>query len=221
MLDGPPVANENDSAKEDGVKKKKAGTSKAWKYKVLVKKLNLYVKLEGHQGCVNAVEFNSTGDVIVSAEQVQASERVYAQCPKPSSLHRQQLIRECPIFANIEPKQIKKAICKEQTRACGLVSSELAKIVEILKDRPCWFRDCRSLEVFTMIHTSNAGTIELVYMQTYAPTTLAPARGFGLFNTQLCWRMVCERSLSGARAASNPGAASQFVRAEMLSSGLK
>jgi hypothetical protein len=32
MLDGPPVANENDSAKEDGVKKKKAGTSKAWKY---------------------------------------------------------------------------------------------------------------------------------------------------------------------------------------------
>ncbi|WJX36792.1 hypothetical protein P8452_24631 [Trifolium repens] len=33
---------------------------------VLVKKLNLYVKLEGHQGCVNAVEFNSTGDVIVS-----------------------------------------------------------------------------------------------------------------------------------------------------------
>jgi hypothetical protein len=35
MLDGPPVANENDSAKEDGVKKKKAGTSKAWKYKVI------------------------------------------------------------------------------------------------------------------------------------------------------------------------------------------
>jgi hypothetical protein len=32
MLDGPPVANENDIAKEDGVTKKKAGTSKAWKY---------------------------------------------------------------------------------------------------------------------------------------------------------------------------------------------
>jgi hypothetical protein len=44
--------------------------------------------------------------------------------------------------------------------------------------------------VFTIIHTSNGGTIELVYMQTYAPTTLAPAGGFGLFNTQLCLRMV-------------------------------
>ncbi|CAI8592506.1 unnamed protein product [Vicia faba] len=33
---------------------------------VLVKSLNLYAKLEGHEGCVNAVEFNSTGDVIVS-----------------------------------------------------------------------------------------------------------------------------------------------------------
>ncbi|CAJ2660628.1 unnamed protein product [Trifolium pratense] len=33
---------------------------------VLAKKLNLYAKLEGHEGCVNAVEFNSTGDVIVS-----------------------------------------------------------------------------------------------------------------------------------------------------------
>jgi WD40 repeat protein len=31
-----------------------------------VRKLNLYAKLEGHEGCVNAVEFNSTGDVIVS-----------------------------------------------------------------------------------------------------------------------------------------------------------
>ncbi|KAF8115027.1 hypothetical protein N665_0030s0074 [Sinapis alba] len=34
-------------------------------------------------------------------------ERVYSYCPKPSSLQRQQLIRECSILANIEPKQIK------------------------------------------------------------------------------------------------------------------
>ncbi|KAK2430073.1 Homeobox-leucine zipper family protein / lipid-binding START domain-containing protein [Trifolium repens] len=172
MLDGPPVANENDSAKEDGVKKKKAGTSKAWKYKVLVKKLNLYVKLEGHQGCVNAVEFNSTGDVIVSAEQVQASERVYAQCPKPSSLHRQQLIRECPIFANIEPKQIK-----------------------------VWFQNRRCREK----RRKEACTLQSVNRKLSAKNKLEHA----------------VLSLSGARAASNPGAASQFVRAEMLSSGLK
>ena len=40
-------------------------------------------------------------------EQVEALERVYSECPKPSSLRRQQLIRECPILSNIEPKQIK------------------------------------------------------------------------------------------------------------------
>lgn len=40
-------------------------------------------------------------------EQVEALERLYHECPKPSSLRRQQLIRECPILSNIEPKQIK------------------------------------------------------------------------------------------------------------------
>lgn len=28
--------------------------------------MNLYGKLNGHEGCVNAVEFNSTGDLLVS-----------------------------------------------------------------------------------------------------------------------------------------------------------
>lgn len=42
-----------------------------------------------------------------TAEQVEALERVYTECPKPSSMRRQQLIRECPILSNIEPKQIK------------------------------------------------------------------------------------------------------------------
>lgn len=40
-------------------------------------------------------------------EQVEALERLYHECPKPSSLCRQQLIRECTILSNIEPKQIK------------------------------------------------------------------------------------------------------------------
>jgi homeobox-leucine zipper protein len=40
-------------------------------------------------------------------EQVETLERVYGECPKPTSLRRQQLIRECPILSNIEPKQIK------------------------------------------------------------------------------------------------------------------
>ncbi|KAG9144041.1 hypothetical protein Leryth_013919 [Lithospermum erythrorhizon] len=289
-----------------------------------------------------------------TAEQVEALERVYAECPKPSSLRRQQLIRECPILANIEPKQIKvwfqnrrcrekqrkeagrlqsvnrklsamnkllmeendrlqnqvsQLVCEngymrqqiqsgttapndgscesavttpqpplrdtnspagllsiaEETlseflskatgtavdwvqmpgmkpgpdsvgvfsishgsrgaaaRACGLVSLEPTKIVEILRDRPCYFRDCRSLEVFTLIPISNGGTIELVYTQTYAPTTLAPALDFWTLRYTTTLEngtlVVCERSLSGTGAGPNAGASSQFIRAEMLPSG--
>ncbi|KAK8550926.1 hypothetical protein V6N12_039605 [Hibiscus sabdariffa] len=289
-----------------------------------------------------------------TAEQVEALERVYAECPKPSSLRRQQLIRECPILSNIEPKQIKvwfqnrrcrekqkkessrlqtvnrkltamnkllmeendrlqkqvsQLVCEngymkqqlhtvnasaadasgnslaatpqhslqdanspagllsiaEETlaeflskatgtavdwvqmpgmkpgpdsvgifaisqscsgvaaRACGLVSLEPIKIAEILKDRPSWSRDCRNLEVFTMFPAGSGGTIELVYTQTFAPTTLAPARDFWtlrytttLENGSL---VVCERSLSGSGAGPSAAAAAQFVRAEVLPSG--
>ncbi|OVA18075.1 Homeobox domain [Macleaya cordata] len=284
-----------------------------------------------------------------TAEQVEALERVYAECPKPSSMRRQQLIRECPILCNIEPKQI-KVWCREKqrkeasrlqtvnrkltamnkllmeenerlqkqvsqlvyenaymrqqlqnasaattdascesvvttpqhslrdannpagllsiaeetlaeflskatgtavdwvqipgmkpgpdsvgivaishncsgvaARACGLVSLEPTKIAEILKDRPSWFRDCRSLEVFTMFPAGNGGTIELIYMQMYAPTTLAPARDFWTLRYTTSLEdgslVVCERSLSGSGTGPNASAATQFVRAEMLPSG--
>ncbi|KAJ8504596.1 hypothetical protein OPV22_005482 [Ensete ventricosum] len=288
-----------------------------------------------------------------TAEQVEALERVYAECPKPSSTRRQQLIRECPILANIEPKQIKvwfqNRRCREKqrketsrlqavnrkltamnkllmeenerlqkqvtqlvhenaymrqqlqnvslandtscesivttpqnplrdannpagllsiaeealaeflskatgtavdwvqmpgmkpgpdsigivaishsssgvaARACGLVNLEPTKIAEIIKDRPAWFHDCRNLEVFTMFPTGNGGTIELVYMQTYAPTTLAPARDFWTlrYTTSLedGSHVICERSLSGSGSGPNATTAHQFVRAEMLPSG--
>ncbi|KAI8524024.1 hypothetical protein RHMOL_Rhmol13G0117300 [Rhododendron molle] len=288
-----------------------------------------------------------------TAEQIEALERVYAECPKPSSLRRQQLVRDCPILANVEPKQIKvwfqnrrcrekqrKESCQLQTvnrklnamnkllmeenerlqkqvsqlvcengsmrqqlhsasaatdascesvvttsqhsmrdannpagllsiaeetlaeflskatgtavdwvpmpgmkpgpdsvgifaishscsgvaaRACGLVSLEPTKIAEILKDRPSWFRDCRSLEVFTMFPAGNGGTIELIYTQIYAPTTLAPARDLWTLRYSTTLEngslVVCERSLSGSGAGPNAAAASQFVRAEMLPSG--
>jgi homeobox-leucine zipper protein len=74
-----------------------------------------------------------------------------------------------------------------------------------------------------MFPAGNGGTIELVYMQTYAPTTLAPARDFWTlrYTTSLDNGsfVVCERSLSGSGAGPNAASASQFVRAEMLSSG--
>ncbi|EAY78948.1 hypothetical protein OsI_34053 [Oryza sativa Indica Group] len=269
-------------------------------------------------------------------EQVEALERVYAECPKPSSSRRQQLLRDCPILANIEPKQIKvwfqnrrcrdkqrkeasrlqavnrkltamnKLLMEENERLqkqvsqlvhenaymkqqlqnpslgndtscesnvttpqnplrdasnpsglltiaeetlteflskatgtavdwvpmpgmkvdCQLLRFTLPAsndIVEILKDRPSWFRDCRSLEVFTMFPAGNGGTIELVYMQMYAPTTLVPARDFWTLRYTTTMDdgslVVCERSLSGSGGGPSTASAQQFVRAEMLPSG--
>ncbi|KAK9664027.1 hypothetical protein RND81_14G015000 [Saponaria officinalis] len=309
----------------------------------------------GFRGVSRQLASTSAADagkyVRYTAEQVEALERVYAECPKPTSLRRQQLIRECPILSNIEPKQIKvwfqNRRCREKqrkessrlqtvnrklsamnkllmeendrlqkqvsqlvnengfmrqhlqtaptvatdgscesvvttsqhsrtdpnspaglltiaeetlaeflskatgtavdwvqmpgmkpgpdavgifaishrcsgvaARACGLVSLEPSKIAEILKDRPSWFRECRSLEVFTVIPAGTGGTIELIYTQIYAPTTLAPARDFWTLRYTTTLEngsvVVCERSLSG----SGPNTATpQFIRGEMLPSG--
>ncbi|KAJ8638661.1 hypothetical protein MRB53_012928 [Persea americana] len=292
-------------------------------------------------------------------EQVEALERLYHECPKPSSVRRQQVIRECPILSNIEPKQIKvwfqNRRCREKqrkeasrlhgvnrkltamnkllmeenhrlqkqvsqlvyengyfrqqtqnttlattdtssesvvtngqhhltpqhpprdasragllsiaeetlteflskatgtavewvqmpgmkpgpdsigivaishgctgvaARACGLVGLEPTRVTEILKDRLSWLRDCRSVDVVNVLPTGNGGTLELLYMQLYAPTTLAPARDFWLLRyTSLLEDgslVVCERSLSSTQGGPSMPPAQNFVRAEMLPSG--
>ncbi|KAG5034388.1 hypothetical protein JHK87_009298 [Glycine soja] len=278
-------------------------------------------------------------------EQVEALERLYHECPKPSSLRRQQLIRECPILSNIEPKQIKvwfqNRRCREKqrkeasrlqavnrkltamnkllmeendrlqkqatlattdtntscesvvtsgqrnltpqqhpprdaspagllsiaeetlaeflskatgtavewvqmpgmkpgpdsigivaishgcpgvaARACGLVGLEPARVAEILKDRLSWFRDCRTVDVLNVMSTGNGGTIELLYMQLYAPTTLAPGRDFWLLRyTSLLEDgslVVCERSLNNTQNGPAMPPVQHFVRADMLASG--
>ncbi|KAG5537760.1 hypothetical protein RHGRI_025021 [Rhododendron griersonianum] len=298
-------------------------------------------------------------------EQVEALERLYHECPKPSSIRRQQLIRECPILSNIEPKQIKvwfqNRRCREKqrkeasrlqavnrkltamnkllmeendrlqkqvshlvyengyfrqqhtqnttlatkdtscesvvtsgqhhltpqhpprdaspaglvgiwllsiaeetlaeflskatgtavewvqmpgmkpgpdsigivaishgctgvaARACGLVGLEPTRVAEILKERPSWFRDCRAVDVLNVLPTANGGTIELLYMQLYAPTTLAPARDFWLLRYTSVMEdgslVVCERSLSNTQNGPSMPPVQNFVRAEMLPSG--
>ncbi|KAL0341981.1 UNVERIFIED_CONTAM: Homeobox-leucine zipper protein ATHB-15 [Sesamum calycinum] len=293
-------------------------------------------------------------------EQVEALERLYHECPKPSSMRRQQLIRECPILSNIEPKQIKvwfqNRRCREKqrkeasrlqavnrkltamnkllmeendrlqkqvsqlvyensyfrqhtpnnplaskdtscesvvtsgqkhrltpqhpprdaspagllsiaeetlaeflskatgtavewvqmpgmkpgpdsigivaishgcsgvaARACGLVGLEPTRVAEILKDRPSWFRDCRAVDVLNVLPTANGGTIELLYMQLYAPTTLAPGRDFWLLRYTSVMDdgslVVCERSLSNTQNGPSMPPVQNFVRAEMLPSG--
>lgn len=57
--------------------------------------------------CKDKMGLDNGKYVRYTPEQVEALERLYHDCPKPSSLRRQQLIRECPILSNIEPKQIK------------------------------------------------------------------------------------------------------------------
>ncbi|KAL1358858.1 hypothetical protein HN51_004099 [Arachis hypogaea] len=319
--------------------------------------------LSMHKDASNSMD--SSKYVRYTPEQVEALERVYAECPKPSSLRRQQLIRECPILSNIEPKQIKvwfqNRRCREKqrkeasrlqtvnrkltamnkllmeendrlqkqvshlvyengymkqqihtasattttdnscesvvmsgqnqqqqnptpqhpqrdannpagllaiaeetlaeflskatgtavdwvqmigmkpgpdsigivavsrncsgvaARACGLVSLEPTKVAEILKDRPSWYRDCRCLDVLSIVPTGSGGTIELIYMQTYAPTTLAAARDFWTvrYTTSLedGSLVICERSLTSTTGGPTGPPSSNFVRAEMLPSG--
>ncbi|XP_035544210.1 homeobox-leucine zipper protein ATHB-14-like isoform X2 [Juglans regia] len=108
-------------------------------------------------------------------------------------------------------------------RACGLVSLEPTKVAEILKDRPSWFRDCRCLDVLSVLPTGNGGTIELIYMQTYAPTTLAAARDFWTLRYTTSLEdgslVVCERSLTSSTGGPAGPPTASFVRAEMLPSG--
>ncbi|KAH6781357.1 Homeobox-leucine zipper family protein / lipid-binding START domain-containing protein [Perilla frutescens var. frutescens] len=108
-------------------------------------------------------------------------------------------------------------------RACGLVGLEPTRVAEILKDRPSWFRDCRAVDVLNVLPTANGGTIELLYMQLYAPTTLAPGRDFWLLRYTSVMDggslVVCERSLSNTQNGSSMPPVQNFVRAEMLPSG--
>ncbi|KVH90325.1 hypothetical protein Ccrd_007660 [Cynara cardunculus var. scolymus] len=279
-------------------------------------------------------------------EQVEALERLYHDCPKPSSLRRQQLIRECPILSNIEPKQIKvwfqNRRCREKQRkessrlqavnkklsamnkllmeendrlqkqvsnlvysngyfrhqsqpavattdtSCesvvtsgqhhltpqhpprdaatpaGLLSIAEETLTEFISkatgtavewvqmpgmkpgpdsigiiaishgctgvasracglDRPSWFRDCRAVDVLNVLTTGTNGTIELLYMQLYAPTTLAPARDFWLLRYTSAMEdgslVICERSLNHTQNGPSMPPVPHFVRAKMLPSG--
>jgi homeobox-leucine zipper protein len=54
-----------------------------------------------------AAAMDASKYVRYTPEQVEALERLYYECPKPSSLRRHQLVRDCPVLANVDPKQIK------------------------------------------------------------------------------------------------------------------
>ncbi|KAM3378928.1 hypothetical protein P3S68_011341 [Capsicum galapagoense] len=63
--------------------------------------------MEVTSSCKDKLGMDSGKYVRYTPEQVEALERLYHECLKPSSLRRQQLIRDCPIPSNSKPKQIK------------------------------------------------------------------------------------------------------------------
>ena len=63
-------------------------------------------------------------------------------------------------------------------RAVGLVGLEPQRAADLLKDRMQWMRDCRRCDVLGGFRTGTGGSVELIYTQMYAPTTLAAPRDF-------------------------------------------
>ncbi|MFS7927355.1 putative START domain-containing protein [Helianthus anomalus] len=59
----------------------------------------------------------------------------------------------------------------------GVAARVYSLILEILKDRPSWHCDCWNLEVLQCFLLEMV-TIELIYTQIFAATTLAHARDF-------------------------------------------
>ncbi|KAJ7517965.1 hypothetical protein O6H91_21G048400 [Diphasiastrum complanatum] len=108
-------------------------------------------------------------------------------------------------------------------RAWGLVGLEPTKVAGVLKDRPAWLQDCRRMDVMFAFSTPSGGTVELLYTQMYALTTLAPAQDFYTlrYTTFLDdgHLVVCERSLNCANGGPSPNLAANCMRAEMLPSG--
>ncbi|KZV14626.1 homeobox-leucine zipper protein REVOLUTA [Dorcoceras hygrometricum] len=108
-------------------------------------------------------------------------------------------------------------------RACVLVPFEPLKVIEILKDTPSWSRKCRKQDVLAVYQANNCGTVELVYTQYYAPTTLACARDLWTLRYTSILEdgtfVVCEKSINAGSNVLSSTAAPEFVRAKMLASG--
>ncbi|XP_073131135.1 homeobox-leucine zipper protein REVOLUTA-like isoform X2 [Henckelia pumila] len=108
-------------------------------------------------------------------------------------------------------------------RACTVVPFEPLKLIEILKDICSWSPKCRKLDVVAIFPAKNWGTIELVYTQYYAPTTLACARDFWTLRYTSILDdgsfVVCERSINGGSDVPSSPVAIEFVRGKKLASG--
>uniref|UniRef100_A0A7N0TCY1 START domain-containing protein n=1 Tax=Kalanchoe fedtschenkoi TaxID=63787 RepID=A0A7N0TCY1_KALFE len=163
---------------------------------------------------------NSPAGLLAIAEETQAE---FLSKATGIAVNWIQMVGMKPGPDSVEIVAVSRNCAGVAARACGLVSLEPMKVAEILKDTPAWFRDCRTHNVLTVLPTANGGTLELIYMQTYAPTTMASARDF--------WKLrfispiedgglvVCERSLNASTGGSTGPSSPNFIRAEVFPSG--
>ncbi|KAF2608301.1 hypothetical protein F2Q68_00043616 [Brassica cretica] len=175
---------------------------------------------DGKMGCLDNGKY-----VRYTPEQVEALERLYHDCPKPSSIRRQQLIRECPILSNIEPKQIKvwfqNRRCREKQRKeasrLQAVNRKLTAMNKLLMEE----NDRLQKQVSQLVHENSYFRQHTPNL--YAPTTLAPPRDFWLLRYTSVLEdgslVVCERSLKSTQNGPSMPLVQHFVRAEMLPSG--
>ncbi|KAL0402243.1 UNVERIFIED_CONTAM: Homeobox-leucine zipper protein REVOLUTA [Sesamum latifolium] len=118
----------------------------------------------------------------------------------------------------------KEFLCKATETALNWKPILTVKIIEILKGRASWSRNCRNLDVVAEYPAGNGGTIELIYTQYYAPTTMACARDFWTLRyTSVSVDgsfVVCEKSVSGSDAVPSSPAVLEFVRGRILASSV-
>ncbi|KAK4430906.1 Homeobox-leucine zipper protein REVOLUTA [Sesamum alatum] len=110
----------------------------------------------------------------------------------------------------------KEFLCKATGTAINWNPILTVKVVNVA-------RNCRNVDVLAKHPTGNGGTIELIYTQYYAPTTMACARDFWTLRYTSVFGdgsfVVCEKSVSGSDAVPSSPAVLEFVRGRMLASG--
>ncbi|XP_051121229.1 homeobox-leucine zipper protein HOX9-like [Andrographis paniculata] len=108
-------------------------------------------------------------------------------------------------------------------KACVTMRCEPVEIIEILKEKPSWSQYFRNMSIIDTYQASTGGTIEFVYTQYYASTTMACARDFWTLRYTSVLDdgsyVVCEKSISDRDVAPTSPTSLESVKGTKLASG--